>query len=250
VGERRGNLAAALTTSDGREAVFTFAEELRPGAREIVGGLRREGIGHAALLSGDAGGTVESLGSFLGFDEARAGMTVSEKLEWIRSRKGAGDRLLFVGDGLNDAPTLAAAGVSASFAEAPQLSRLSSDFVLLGNDLGALVAARRIAWRSRRLLVQNVGWALSYNVVSVPLAAFGLVPPWAAALGMSASSLAVVANAMRLARPERAERRRTSVERMQTLPEVLGESRDPDEAHDAERDHREAGREAHPGRAQ
>jgi Cu2+-exporting ATPase len=72
--------------------------------------------------------------------------------------------------------------------------------VLLGNDLAALVAARRIARRSRRVLIQNVAWALAYNVVSVPLAAAGLVPPWAAALGMSASSLVVVANAMRLAR--------------------------------------------------
>jgi Cu2+-exporting ATPase len=151
---------------------------------------------------------------------------------------------------LNDAPTLAAAGVSASFAEAPQLSRLSSDFVLLGNDLGALAAARRIARRSRRVLVQNVGWALAYNFVSMPLAALGLVPPWAAALGMSASSLAVVANAMRLARPTRAERRRTSVERVQAKPEMLGEPRGSDEAHDAEHDDREAGREAHPGRAQ
>jgi Cu2+-exporting ATPase len=256
-GEKRGKLAAALTAPDGRRAVFTFAEELRPGAREIVGELRREGIGHAALLSGDAGGTVESLGSFLGFDEVRAGMSAAEKLEWIRSRKDDGDRLLFVGDGLNDAPTLAAAGASASFAEAPQLSRLSSDFVLLGNDLGALAAARRIARRSRRLLVQNVVWALAYNLVSVPLAAFGLVPPWAAALGMSASSLAVVANAMRLARPLPGERvtgetdvRETSVKRVQAVPHVLGESRDPDEAHDAERDDRKTGREAHPGRAQ
>jgi Cu2+-exporting ATPase len=249
-GERRGNLAAALTTSDGRGAVFTFAEELRPGAREIVGELRREGIRHAVLLSGAAGGLVESLGRSLGFDEVRAGMSAAEKLEWIRSRKDAGGRLFFVGDGLNDAPTLAAAGVSASFAEAPQLSRLSSDFVLLGSDLGALAAARRIARRSRRLLVQNVGWALAYNFVSMPLAAFGLVPPWAAALGMSASSLAVVANAMRLARPARAERRRTSVEGVQAVPQVLGDPRDPDEADDAERDDREAGRETHPGRAQ
>jgi Cu2+-exporting ATPase len=129
-------------------------------------------------------------------------MTAADKLEWIRSRTDAGERLLFVGDGLNDAPTLAAAGTSVSFAEAPQLSLLSSDFVLLGNDLAALAAARRIARRSRRVLIQNVAWALAYNVVSVPLAAAGLVPPWAAALGMSASSLVVVANAMRLARSE------------------------------------------------
>jgi Cu2+-exporting ATPase len=106
---------------------------------------------------------------------------------------------------LNDAPTLAAAGTSASFAEAPQLALLASDFVILGKSLAPLAAARRIALRSRRLLTQNVVWALAYNLLCVPLAAFGLVPPWAAALGMSVSSLVVVANAMRLARPARGE---------------------------------------------
>ena len=144
---------------------------------------------------------MERLGESLGFDEARGGMTASAKLEWIRSSEDSGSRLLFVGDGLNDAPTLAAAGTSASFAAAPQLSLLASDFVILGESLAPLAAARRIARRSRRLLAQNVAWALAYNVLAVPLAAFGLVPPWAAALGMSVSSLAVVANAMRLARP-------------------------------------------------
>jgi Cu2+-exporting ATPase len=77
--------------------------------------------------------------------------------------------------------------------------------VILGKDLGALAAARRIARRSRRLLAQNVVWALAYNFVSVPLAAAGLVPPWAAAVGMSASSLIVVANAIRLRRPAAGE---------------------------------------------
>jgi Cu2+-exporting ATPase len=201
-GAKNARLAALLTDRNGREANFTFTEELRAGAREIVHDLRRDGILRAALLSGDAREPVDRLARSLGFDEARGRMTAADKLEWIRTRPDRGKRLLFVGDGLNDAPTLAAAGVSASFAEAPQLSRLSSDFLLLGEDLGALAAARRIARRSRRLLIQNVVWALAYNFVSVPLAAFGLVPPWAAALGMSASSLVVVANAMRLARPE------------------------------------------------
>ena len=171
----------------------------------IVADLRRTGIRYAALLSGDAPEPVERLGKSLGFDEARGGMTASAKLEWIRSRDDSGSASLFVGDGLNDAPTLAAAGTSVSFAEAPQLALLASDFVILGKSLAPLAAARRIARRSRRLLAQNVVWALAYNLLCVPLAAFGLVPPWAAALGMSVSSLVVVANAMRLARPAAGE---------------------------------------------
>jgi Cu2+-exporting ATPase len=201
-----GRLAAVLADRNGRAALFTFAEQLRPGAWEIVHDLRRAGIRRAVLLSGDAREPVERLAKSCGFDEARGEMTASAKLEWIRSRRDGGEQLLFIGDGLNDAPTLAAAGTSASFAEAPQLSRLASDFVILGKDLGALGAARRIARRSRRLLAQNIAWTLAYNFVSVPLAAAGLVPPWAAALGMSASSLIVVANAMRLRRPTAGER--------------------------------------------
>ena len=196
-----GSLAAVLADRQGRAAIFTFAEELRPGARNIVGDLRRAGLRRAVLLSGDAREPVERLARALGFDEAHGEMTASAKLEWIHARERAGACVLFVGDGLNDAPTLAAASASVSFGRASQLSRLASDFVILGEGLAPLAAARSIARRSRRLLAQNIGWALAYNLLSVPLAAVGLVPPWAAALGMSASSLVVVGNAMRLARP-------------------------------------------------
>ncbi len=203
---RQKRLTAVLTDRQGRAALFTFAEELRGGARTVVTDLRRAGIRRVVLLSGDAAEPVERLGRSLNFDEARGGMTASAKLEWIRSREDSGSRLFFVGDGLNDAPTLAAAGTSASFAQAPQLSLLASDFVILGESLAPVAAARRVALRFRRLCAQNIVWALAYNFLSVPLAAVGLVPPWAAALGMSVSSLAVVANAMRLARPARGER--------------------------------------------
>jgi Cu2+-exporting ATPase len=202
----RGRLVALL--SDRREggALLAFEEELRPGAREIVADLHGAGLRHAALLSGDAREPVERLAEALGFDEALGGMTAPEKLAWIRARERSGARVLFVGDGLNDAPTLAASGVSASFAEAPQLSRQAADFVILGTRLAPIVAARRIAVRCQRLLVQNIGWALAYNLLAVPLAACGLVRPWAAALGMSASSLIVVGNALRLMRPAEGER--------------------------------------------
>ncbi len=202
----RGRLAAVLTDRGGRAALFTFAEELRPGADTIVEKLGRAGVRNAVVLSGDAPAPVERLARSLGFAESRGAMTVGSKLEWIRARERSGARVLFVGDGLNDAPTLAAAAASVSFVEAPQLSRLASDFVILGQDLSCLAAARRIARRSRRVLAQNLGWALAYNLLAVPLAAAGLVPPWAAALGMSASSLVVVANALRLARPAAGER--------------------------------------------
>jgi P-type Cu2+ transporter len=195
------SLNAYLGDRRGRTALFTFQEDLRPGAREIVARLRRAGVRHAELLSGDGREAVRRLGLSLGFDEAKGEMTPAGKLEWIRANTGSGAKVLFVGDGLNDAPTLAAASASASFAEASQLSRTVSDFLILGKDLSALSAARRIAARACRLLAQNIGWALAYNISIVPLAALGALLPWEAALGMSASSLLVVANATRLLRP-------------------------------------------------
>jgi len=201
----RGRLVAVLWDRREGGALLAFEEELRSGAQEIVAGLHGAGLRHAALLSGDAQEPVERLAAALGFDEALGGMTAPEKLAWIRGRERSGARVLFVGDGLNDAPTLAAAGVSASFAEAPQLSRLAADLVILGTRLAPIPAARRIAVRCQRLLVQNVGWALFYNLLAVPLAACGLVRPWEAALGMSASSLVVVGNALRLMRPAKGE---------------------------------------------
>jgi Cu2+-exporting ATPase len=202
----QGRLTALLTDRAGRAALFTLTEELRPGAQGIVAALRRDGVTRAVILSGDAPAPVGRLGELLGFDEARGAMRVEDKLAWIRARSRSGAGVLFVGDGLNDAPTLAAAGTSVSFAEAPQLSKLASDFLILGRDLACLAAARRIARRSRRVLAQNLSWALAYNLLAIPLAAAGLVPPWAAALGMSVSSLGVVANALRLARPAAGER--------------------------------------------
>jgi Cu2+-exporting ATPase len=200
-----GRLVALLADRQGRAALFTLAEELRPAAEEAVKELSREGMRRAVLLSGDAPEPVARLARRLGFHEALGGLSAGAKLDWIRARQAEGARILFVGDGVNDAPTLAAAATSVSFVEAPRLALVSSDFVMLGRSLAPLAAARRIARRARRVLAQNLGWALSYNLLAVPLAASGFVPPWAAALGMSVSSLAVVGNALRLARPAAGE---------------------------------------------
>ncbi|MGD8311624.1 MAG: hypothetical protein PVJ66_03435 [Gammaproteobacteria bacterium] len=104
------------------------------------------------------------------------------------------------GDGINDAPVLAAADVSISFVEATDLANASSDFLLLGDDIGTVADARRIARRTRRTIMQNLAWAAVYKVLAVPLAAAGWIPPWGAAIGMSFSSLLVVLNPLRLQR--------------------------------------------------
>jgi Cu2+-exporting ATPase len=102
------------------------------------------------------------------------------------------------GDGINDAPTLALADVSVSFADATDLANNSSDFLILGDNPSVLADARRLARKTRRNIMQNFGWAAGYNLLAIPFAAAGLIPPWGAAIGMSLSSLVVVINALRL----------------------------------------------------
>lgn len=105
-----------------------------------------------------------------------------------------------VGDGINDAPVLTCANVSVSFSQATDLARQSSDFILLNSDLESLTKLIRLAARTTSIIRQNLGWALSYNIIAVPAVAFGFVPPWAAAIGMSVSSFIVVFNALRITR--------------------------------------------------
>jgi Cu2+-exporting ATPase len=125
-------------------------------------------------------------------------MSPQDKLAWTRGRQQQGHRVAMFGDGINDAPTLAAADVSISFSGATDLANASSDFLILGDDAGALAEARRLAQRTRRNILQNFAWAGGYNLIAVPFAAAGYIPPWGAAIGMSLSSLIVVMNALRL----------------------------------------------------
>ncbi|RMD70973.1 MAG: cadmium-translocating P-type ATPase [Gammaproteobacteria bacterium] len=179
-------------------AAFVLKEEMRPGAEELARRLKVQGIRHIALLSGDQPGRVEALARTLGIPEARGGMAPEDKLAWIRQRQQGGGQVIMVGDGVNDAPVLAAADASIALAEGTDLAQRASDFFLMKGDLASLAKARAVARKTRRIIAQNLTWALLYNLSMVPLAAMGFIPPWAAALGMSASSLGVVANAMRL----------------------------------------------------
>jgi Cu2+-exporting ATPase len=198
--EARGERAVLIADEAGVQAVIGLTDRLRPGAESLAAELARTGLREVVVLSGDARAPVHDTAGRLGIPAAHAELDPAAKLAWLQARQAEGRRVLMVGDGINDAPTLAAADVSASFAGATDLAQLTSDFVVLGRDLGALPRARRLAQRARAVIRQNLAWAAAYNLLSVPAAAAGLVPPWAAALGMSASSLLVVANAMRLAR--------------------------------------------------
>ena len=197
-GRARGQLVSVLASPEGVQALLTFADPLRPGIDALLAGLRDSGVRKLAILSGDAPESVLRMARQLGIEEAHGGLSPAAKLDWTRARQAQGQRLAMLGDGINDAPTLAAADVSISFADATDLANASSDFLILGEDASVLLAARRLARQTRRIIMQNFAWAGTYNLVAVPFAAAGWIPPWGAALGMSFSSLFVVLNALRL----------------------------------------------------
>jgi Cu2+-exporting ATPase len=200
--ERQGWGHVVVALSDGRslQALFVLEDELRPGGKELLARLRNHGVSRVVVLSGDAARNAQALAGRLGIPEAMGDLSPADKLAWIRERQGEGARVMMVGDGINDAPTLAGADVSVSFASATELAQYSSDFIVLGDGLSVIGEARRLARRTRRVILQNLLWAAVYNLLAVPAAALGYIPPWAAAIGMSSSSLVVVANALRLRR--------------------------------------------------
>ena len=142
-----------------------------------------------------------------------------DKARQVKRLQEQGLIVAFAGDGINDAASLAQADVSLSFSSAADLARWSSDIILLGDDVIRIADALDIARRTRLVIMQNIAWALVYNTVAIPLAALGMLTPLIATLGMSASSLLVVANALRLARgdPRTATRERQA----ETLVDVL-----------------------------
>jgi Cu2+-exporting ATPase len=194
----RGQLVSVLVSPGGVQAVLTFEDPLQPGISAMLAGLQDSGVRQLVILSGDAPDSVQRLAGQLGIEEAHGGLSPADKLDWTRARQAQGQSLAVFGDGINDAPTLAAADVSISFSDATDLANASSDFLILGDDTGTLVAARRLARRTRRNIMQNLVWAAAYNLLAVPFADVGWIPPWGAALGMSFSSLFVVLNALRL----------------------------------------------------
>jgi Cu2+-exporting ATPase len=199
-GRDSGQLVSVVANHEGVQAVVLFDDPLRPGIHAMLAGLQDSGVRQLAILSGDAQDSVRRLGKQLGIEDAYGGLSPADKLAWTQVRQAQGRRLAMFGDGINDAPTLAAADVSISFADATDLANASSDFLILGDDARALVDARRLARRTRRNIMQNFGWAAAYNLIAVPFAAAGWIPPWGAAIGMSCSSLFVVMNALRLQR--------------------------------------------------
>ncbi|SDL99135.1 Cu2+-exporting ATPase [Franzmannia pantelleriensis] len=188
-----------LAADDEPLAWFGLRDHLREDAAATIAGLKAQGLA-VSLLSGDTPASVAALAAQLGIDDWQAGASPEEKLAHIEARQAAGEQVIMVGDGINDVPVLAGADVSIAMNGATDLARTSADAVLLSPRLGRIVEAIELTRATRRIIRQNLIWSVCYNATALPIAALGVVPPWVAALGMSASSLVVVGNALRLTR--------------------------------------------------
>lgn len=193
-----GHSVVVLSRDQVPVALFALKDPIRPGIGTLISGLKRRGIDRFVILSGDHPDSVARLAADLHIHEYHGGLSAQAKLDWLTQAQAEAKPVIMVGDGLNDAPALAAAEVSIALSEASDAAQVNSDFVLLGNTLSGMSEGRGLAVRTRRIVLQNLAWAAAYNLVALPVAAFGHIPPWGAAIGMSLSSLLVVGNSLRL----------------------------------------------------
>ena len=207
-------------------ARFALTERLRPDALPMVQSLSALGL-EALLLSGDRRARVAAVARRLGIRRWRSDADPAAKLDWLRARMTAtldrpAAQVLYVGDGINDAPALGGATAALAVGSASEFARRAADMVLLRPDLAAIPDLIRIARATRRRIRINLGWAIGYNLLALPLAMSGLITPWIAALGMSASSLLVTAGSAALLSGSAGDESKPAAEPPADLP--LGEA--------------------------
>ncbi len=177
--------------------LIRLTDQLRPNAAETVSELSRLGI-ETVMITGDQTQTAAAIATKLGISDVRAEVGPQDKLAEVVRRQAAGKRVAFVGDGINDAPALAAAEVGIAFGSPADVAAGAADIAIVHHDMRRLPALVTLARRSLRIIRQNLFWAFSYNFAAIPLAAFGQIPPGLAAAAMMFSSLSVVLNSLRL----------------------------------------------------
>ncbi|GAB3035424.1 heavy metal translocating P-type ATPase [Oleiagrimonas citrea] len=198
-GESRGDERLVLRDERGTLARFALRECPRTEAASTVSVLREAGL-RVILLSGDRRARVARIAEALGIETWRAEATPTDKLDNLKQLRREGRVVAMVGDGINDAPVLAGADVAIALGSGAALAQASSGLLLAGDRLDRLLDARAVAREMLQATHRNLRWAIGYNLAAVPLAAFGLVPPWLAAIGMSASSLLVLLQSLRIGR--------------------------------------------------
>jgi Cu2+-exporting ATPase len=195
-----------LRIGDAPAVPFRFEDALRVDAAATVAALKARGLG-VMLLSGDHPAAVQSAARRCGIDDWQAHSLPTDKAGALALLRGSDKHVLMVGDGINDAPALAAADVSMSPASAADISQTAASLVFTGPRLEPVVTAITVARRARRLIMQNIALAIGYNAIAVPIAMLGHATPLIAAIAMSTSSIIVTANALRLSLAGRAKKR-------------------------------------------
>ena len=201
IDDNSGQTQVILATSDRVHAVFTLEDEIRADAVELIDNLKRIGKS-VILLTGDNLSTAQHIADTTGIDEIHANLRPEDKLEFIKALQKDGAIVSMTGDGVNDAPVLAGADVSIAMGSGSQLAAASADFILLSNRISTIYSGYHLCVATLSIIRQNLMWAISYNILAVPAAAMGYIQPWLAAIGMSASSLVVVLNALRLSKQQ------------------------------------------------
>jgi Cu2+-exporting ATPase len=188
-----------LTDGQGWLATFELSESVKPRAAQAIQQLKESQLS-IELLSGDQQHGVSLLANAVGIQQFQAACSPQDKLTRLQTLKQQGKKVLMVGDGLNDGPILASAHVSIAMGKGVPLSLAHADYVLLNGDIGQIPGLIAQAKKTMRIVKQNIGWAIAYNLICIPLAFTGVLSAWLAGLGMALSSLLVIANAMRLSR--------------------------------------------------
>ena len=197
--QARGLTVAFAAIDRSRQLVIGLRDELRDGALDAVAGLQHRGL-DVMLLSGDEPAVARAFAQLVGIDHVVGGVRPEGKLAQITRLQADGEIVAMVGDGLNDGPALAAADLAVSIDSATDLAIEASDVVLTRGDLRGLPAAFALSSATMRTIRANMAWAVGYNVVMLPLAASGVLPPVVAAASMAMSSVIVVGNSLRLRR--------------------------------------------------
>ncbi|MCS6203723.1 heavy metal translocating P-type ATPase [Shewanella baltica] len=179
-------------------ASFEIQDNIRQDSKATIEMLKQQGC-RISIASGDSSGHVHQLAKELGIDDVHSGLTPADKLALV-TRLQQHTRVAMFGDGINDAPVLAGADLSVAMGSGSAIAKNSADLILLGDHLSRFTQAVSVAKLTTQIIRQNLAWALGYNALILPLAVTGHVAPYIAAIGMSASSLIVVGNSLRLLR--------------------------------------------------
>jgi Cd2+/Zn2+-exporting ATPase len=197
--ELEGKTVVVVGTPDRVEGLVAVADAIRPGAREAVASLRRRGVRHIALLTGDNEATAAAIGREAGVDEVRSGLLPEEKVVEVRRLAERYGAVAMVGDGVNDAPALAAATIGIAMGVAGADAALeTADIALMGDDLAAVAATVQLSRATTRVIRENIALAIAVKAVFLVLAPLGLVTLWMAVFADMGTSLAVIGNGMRL----------------------------------------------------